>query len=137
MRPRPCRRGGEAGNLYVFINVREDAELARDGFNIRSTVEIPFTDAILGTTVQVRTVDGPVDLKIPSGTQPNTTLLMSKRGVPKMGQGGARGDHLVRVKVTIPQKLSGEQRALVEQLAALQTKEERPKAGGWFGRRKE
>lgn len=60
-------------------------------------------DAILGTTVKVTTLGGDglgeVDLKIPAGTQPGTTLVMSKRGVPKLGQSGARGDHLVHVKV--------------------------------------
>ena len=66
-------------------------------------VEISYVDAILGTTVKVTTLGsdglGEVDLKIPAGTQPGTTLVMSKRGVPKLGQSGARGDHLVHVKV--------------------------------------
>ena len=59
-------------------------------------------DAILGTTVKVTTVDGPVDLKIPAGTQPGTTLVMTKRGVPKLNNTNARGDHLVHVKVGWP-----------------------------------
>ena len=53
-------------------------------------------DAILGTQVKVTTVDGPVELKIPAGTQPGTTLLMAKRGVPRLGQAGIRGNHQVR-----------------------------------------
>lgn len=123
----------------MFISVKEDPELTRDGYNIRSTVEIPFTDAILGTVIKTNTVDGPVDLRIPAGTQPNTTLLMAKRGVPKMNQGGSRGDHLVRVKVTIPQKLSGEEKELVEALAETLSKSAAaPKSGGgWFGRKKD
>lgn len=110
------RKGGPAGDLFVFIQVREDPELVRDGQNIRSEVTIPYFDAILGTTVKVRTVDGPVDLKIPAGTQPGTTLLMSKRGVPKLYQLQQRGDHLVRVKVSIPQRLSPEERRMIEKL---------------------
>ena len=57
------RRGGPPGDLYVFINVKADAELQRDGININSSVSVPYTDAILGTTVQLATVDGPVELK--------------------------------------------------------------------------
>jgi molecular chaperone DnaJ len=68
----------------------------RDGVNINTKVSIPYTDAILGTTVKVNTVDGPVDLKVPAGVQPNTTLLMSKRGVPRLGNPSIRGDQLVR-----------------------------------------
>jgi len=130
------RRGGEPGNLYVFINVKSDPDLRRDGVDIRSQTEVPFTDAILGTTVKVRTVDGEVDLKIPAGTQPNTTLLMSKRGVPKMGgAAGARGDHLVRVRVLIPESVTDEEADLVRKLAELEQARE-PKAGGWFGKKK-
>lgn len=113
------RRGGPEGDLYVFISVRADPELVRDGVNINTTVAISFTDAILGTSVKVNTVDGPVDLKVPSGVQPNTTLLMSKRGVPRLGNPTVRGDQLVTVQVTIPQRLSKEERKLVEELAAL------------------
>jgi molecular chaperone DnaJ len=66
--------------------------------------------------VKVTTVDGPVELKIPAGTQPGTTLLMAKRGVPRLGQSGVRGNHQVHVRVTIPKQLSGEEKKLVEQL---------------------
>eukprot|EP00899_Mesostigma_viride_P014524 jgi/Mesvir1/23072/Mv16069-RA.2 len=61
------RRGGPPGDLFVFISVRSDPELRRDGVNILSTVTISYTEAILGTTVKVTTVDGDVDLKIPAG----------------------------------------------------------------------
>lgn len=113
------RRGGPAGDLFVFCNVKEDPDLQREGTNIRSEINVPFYDAILGTSVQIRTVDGMVDLKIPPGTQPNTVLLMSRRGVPKLSQPNQRGDHLVRVKVQIPQKLREEERKLVEKLREL------------------
>ena len=63
----------------MFIAVREDPDLKRfESINISSTVTIPYTKAILGTTVKVRTVDGTVDLKIPTGVQPGATLLMAK-----------------------------------------------------------
>jgi len=113
------RRGGPSGDLYVFILVRGDSELVRDGINIQSTVTVPYTDAILGTTVDVNTVDGEVELKIPAGVQPGATLLMKGRGVPKLSAPTQRGDHYVVVKVSIPQKLSKEERAKVEEIRAL------------------
>lgn len=132
------RRNGGPGDLYVFITVKSHPELRREGTTIHSDVEISYVDAILGTTVQVTTVDGPVDLKIPGGTQPGTTLVMSKRGVPKLGASAARGDHLVHVKVKIPKSVSGEEKKLVEQLRQTVEQSGSAKAGsgggkGWFG----
>uniref|UniRef100_A0A0C9RQ05 TSA: Wollemia nobilis Ref_Wollemi_Transcript_4190_2211 transcribed RNA sequence n=1 Tax=Wollemia nobilis TaxID=56998 RepID=A0A0C9RQ05_9CONI len=113
------RRGGPPGDLYVFIEVLSDPVLKRDGSNILITCKVPYTDAILGTTVKVPTVDGMVDLKIPSGTQPGTTLVMAKKGVPLLGKPNSRGDQLVRVQVEIPKRLSTEERKLIEELANL------------------
>ena len=72
--------------------------------------------------VKVTTVDGPVELKIPAGTQPGTTLLMAKRGVPRLGNVVQRGDHQVHVRVKIPKSLTNEERKLVEELRELQKK---------------
>ncbi|KAG0596715.1 hypothetical protein M758_UG279100 [Ceratodon purpureus] len=119
------RKGGPPGDLYVFINVKLDPELKRDGNNIYVSVKVSYVDAILGTTVKVPTVDGTVDLKIPAGTQPGTTLVMAKRGVPLLGKPNMRGDELVKIQVEIPKKLSPDERRLVEQLADMA----KPKAG--------
>lgn len=125
------RRGGPPGDLYVFVNVREDPDLRRDGTTIHSDVEVSYIDAILGTTQKIKTVDGLVDLKIPPGTQPGTTLLMRKRGVPRLGQpAGDRGDQRVHVRVAIPQKLSGEEKKLIENLRDLQ--KQGATKSGWF-----
>lgn len=113
------RRGGPPGDLYVFIEVLSDPVLKRDGNNILYTCKISYIDAILGTTISVPTVDGTVDLKIPSGTQPGTTLVMAKKGVPYLGKQGARGDELVRVQVEIPKRLSSDEKKLIEELASL------------------
>ncbi|KAL5230390.1 hypothetical protein ABZP36_029166 [Zizania latifolia] len=113
------QRRGPPGDLYVFIDVLSDPVLKRDGTNILCTCKVSYIDAILGTTVKVPTVDGMVDLKIPSGTQPGTTLVMSKKGVPLLGKSNARGDHLVRVQVEIPKRLSNDERKLIEELANL------------------
>jgi len=110
------RRGGGEGDLYVFITVREDPELKREGVDINSSVSVPYTEAILGTSVRVRTVDGEVDLKIPAGTQPGTTMVMAKKGVPQLGNPQVRGDHLVKVNVSIPKRLSKKEKELVSEL---------------------
>lgn len=106
-------KGGPSGSLYVNIKVRADPELMRDGENIKSTVRIPYYDAILGTSVKVNTVDGLVNLRIPNGTQPETVLLMAKKGVPRLGNDTQRGDHLVTVKVDIPSRLNKEETELI------------------------
>ena len=136
------RRGGGEGDLYVFITVREDPELKREGVDINSSVTVPYTEvgcsssrfilwlcvirfihlchglqAILGTSVRVRTVDGEVDLKIPAGTQPGTTMVMGKKGVPQLGNPSVRGDHLVKVNVSIPKRLSKKEKDLVTELS--------------------
>ncbi|GLC43752.1 hypothetical protein PLESTB_000904500 [Pleodorina starrii] len=116
------RRGGEPGDLYVNITIKDHPELRRDGMTIHSDVEISYVDAILGTQAKVATVDGPVELKIPAGTQPGTTLLMSRRGVPKLGAPSVRGDHMVHVRVRIPKTVTAEERKLVEELKELQSK---------------
>lgn len=116
------RRGGESGDMYVYINVKEHAEMKREGNNIHSDAEVSYIDAILGTQIKVTTVDGPVELKIPPGTQPGTTLLMAKRGAPRLGNSAMRGDHSVHVRVKIPKQLSQDEKKLVEELKELQTK---------------
>lgn len=113
-------RGGPAGDLYVFLNVKEVPNIQRDGMNLYSTISINFTDAILGAAMQVETVDGVTELQIPAGTQPGDVLVLSKRGVPKLNKPTVRGDHLFTIKVSIPTRLSEMERELVEDLANLQ-----------------
>lgn len=113
------RRGGPPGDLFVIIDVLQDSVLKRDDTNILYTCKISYFDAILGTTIKVPTVDGTVDLKIPAGTQPGTTLVMAKKGVPVLNKNNRRGDQLVRVQVDIPKRLSSEEKKLVEELSNL------------------
>ncbi|GFP89759.1 chaperone protein dnaj [Phtheirospermum japonicum] len=112
-------RGGPPGDLFVIIEVLSDPVLRRDDTNILYTCKVSYIDAILGTTMKVPTVDGMVDLKIPAGTQPGTTLVMSKKGVPLLNKKNMRGDQLVKVQVEIPKRLSGEEKKLIEELADL------------------
>lgn len=82
-----------------------------------SSLQASYVDAILGCSKKVTTIDGPVDLTIPAGTQPGTTLLIRGRGAPSCTEKNSdRGNQMVKVKVTIPKKISTEERKLVEQL---------------------
>ncbi len=111
------RGGGPKGDLYVQIRVRPDRRFVRSGHDIHSESKIPMADAALGTEIQVETVDGNVTLKIPAGSQSGKVLRLTGRGVPVLGR-NTRGDHLVKVSVDIPTKLSPKQRQLLEQFAA-------------------
>ncbi|KAI3982275.1 hypothetical protein MKX01_037808 [Papaver californicum] len=104
------RRGGAPGDLYVIIEVIPDPVLKREDTNILYNCKVSSLDTILGTTVKVPTVDGMVDLKVPAGTQPGTTLVVAKKGVPLLSKNNLRGDQLVCVQVEIPKKLSSEER---------------------------
>jgi molecular chaperone DnaJ len=113
----PGAHGGPAGDLFVDVHVAPDARFDRRGRHVTTTVKLPLTQAILGTVVEVPTLDEPVTLKIPAGTQPGTTMRVKGRGVPAGGKHAA-GDLLVTVSVSVPKKLSKQQRGLVEQLAS-------------------
>ncbi len=111
-------RGGPAGDLYIRIQVKNDSKLKRDGVTIYSEIAVSYLQAILGDTVEIFTVDGNVNLKIPSGTQPNTTLSLENKGVPRLGNPVARGNHEVLVKVKLPTRITDEERKLLESLAS-------------------
>jgi len=111
-------KGGPPGDLYVFIKVKNDSKLKRDGVTIYSEIDVSYLQAILGDTVEITTVDGNVNLKIPSGTQPNTTLSLEDKGVPRLGNPVARGNHEVLVKVKLPTRITDAERKLLEGLAS-------------------
>ena len=111
-------KGGPPGDLYVFIKVKNDSKLKRDGNTIFSEVSISYLQAILGDTIEIDTVDGKVNLKIPNGTQPNSKLSLENKGVPRLGNPVARGNHEVLVKVKLPTRTSEDERDLLEKLAS-------------------
>lgn len=119
-------QGGHRGDLYVHVRVRADKRFHREAQNIISDVSLPMVEAALGTEIPIETVDGNVKLKIPAGTQSGKVFKLSDRGVP-YPNGRGRGDHLVRVIVETPTKLTAQQRQLLEQFAA------KPKHRGLFG----
>ncbi|VAI08222.1 unnamed protein product [Triticum turgidum subsp. durum] len=113
------KQRGVSGDLYIFLRVEEKQGIHREGLNLCSDVTIDFTDAILGTTVKVETIEGLRDLYIPPGTQPGEKLKIAQLGAPDIKRPNHRGDHNFVIKVNIPKNISGQARSLVEDLAAL------------------
>jgi len=114
------------GDYDIVIEVEPDIRFQREGANIISEVEISFVKAALGGTVNIETIDGPVKLRIPSGTQPDTIIRLKNKGAPIL-QSSARGDHYVKIKVIIPKNLTGHQKDLLKQF-----EEEGKNKRGWF-----
>ncbi len=105
--------GGRAGDLYVLVRVRPDPRFVREGHDLVSQVDLTMTQAALGATVTVPTIDGDVELEFEPGTQPGGLRVLAGRGMPVL-QGRGRGDHRLLVNVAVPRRLTEEQRGLLE-----------------------
>lgn len=110
--------GGPPGDLYVFLSVRDHKYFKRDGADVYMEVTITVGQAILGTEIEVPTLDGKAMLKVPSGTQPGTLFRLKGKGVPKL-QSSGRGDQHVRVQVQIPTTLSSKEKKLIEEFSQM------------------
>jgi molecular chaperone DnaJ len=106
--------GGRAGDAYVRVHVRPDPRFVRDGNDIISTVELTMTQAALGATVTIPTLEGEHELAFKPGTQPGEIKVLSGEGMPVL-QGFGRGDHRVLVNVLMPHRLTDEQRRLLQE----------------------
>jgi molecular chaperone DnaJ len=106
--------GGRAGDLYVQVRIKPDPRFVREGNDIFSTVDLTMTQAALGATVEVPTLDGQVALAFEPGTQPGQIRVLRGRGMPVL-QGFGHGDHRVLVNVAIPRRLTDEQRRLLDE----------------------
>lgn len=106
-------QGGNSGDLYIKIHVIPHKSIVRDGDNLRTNLTIKLTDALLGATYAVETLDGPHDVHIPEGVKTGEILRIKGKGVKN---GSYRGDFLVRITIDIPHKLGRNARKLVEQL---------------------
>ena len=101
-------RGGAAGDLYVFLHVKEHDVFEREGNDLFCEVPMPFSTATLGGELEVPTLDGKASIKIPAGTQGGTLFRLRERGVPSLSS-HKKGDLHVRVQVEVPTKLNTEQ----------------------------
>ena len=119
---RTVRGGGEIepdskGDLHVTVHVQKHPLFERDGADVRLSLPVSVTMASLGATVDVPTLEGKVQMKLPPGTQSGKVFRLRGRGVPVFG-GAAKGDQLVTVHVEVPQSLGRKQRKLLEELEA-------------------
>ncbi|MEI6339654.1 MAG: DnaJ C-terminal domain-containing protein, partial [Verrucomicrobiota bacterium] len=118
-------RSGTPGDLYVVIHIKEHRVFQRDGTDLHCDMPIPFSIAALGGEVRVPTLTGAVSLKIPAGTQSDSTFRIRGQGLPVL-QGSSRGDILARVQVEVPTRLDAEQRKALEHFAQLCGEENTP-----------
>lgn len=113
--------GSRPGDLYVNVHVRPHKTLVRRGDDIVSQYAMSYTEATLGAKVSIETIEGEVIMKIPAGTQPGEVFRIKGKGVPHLQRYG-RGDHLVSVTLTVPKKLSSEEKRYIEALRDLERK---------------
>jgi len=112
-------RGGLSGDLYVVLNILAHDFFTREDADVICEVPLTFSQAALGTEIEVPTLEGKVKLKIPSGTQSHKILRLKNKGLARLGSYG-RGDQLVRVIVEIPTKLNSEQKELLKKLGEIE-----------------
>ncbi len=127
--------GGRAGDLYVEVRVADDPRFHREGDDLVAVVRVAATDAMLGTSIEVETLDGRRQVEVEAGTQPGTEAVLRGLGLPRLG-GGRRGDQRIILNVIVPGNLSEEQRQLAgrlgETLGPHNLAEDR--GGGFFSR---
>lgn len=100
----------------ILFEVTSDARFQREGDDIISEQQISFPEAALGTELSVETVKGLIKVKIPPGTQPGTLVRLAGQGMPRLRNTG-RGDHYLKIKVTVPKNLTGKQKELLKEFA--------------------
>ncbi len=126
-------RGGQAGDLYVFISVKNHKFFERKGDDIYCEIPIKMTTAALGGSVEIPTIDGTITrLVIPEGTQTNDQFRLKSKGMTIINSGGRRADMYVKIFVETPVKLNAEQKMLMEQLNKSIGNQSNPKSQGFF-----
>lgn len=130
------RSGGSKGDLYVVLSIRAHDFFERHGQDLYCVVPISFPQAALGAEIEIEGIDGPVNLKIPEGTQSGKELRIRGRGVPFLNEKG-HGDLVVKVLVQVPRKLSRAQREVVTKLAELMNVDNKPTSPGLLEKMKD
>lgn len=128
-------QGGPPGDLYVLVRVAEHERFLRDGDDLVTVVDVPAPLAALGTTLDVPTLDEPLPLDVPAGTQPHDTFTLRGKGMPAL-RGRRHGDLRVVVNVVVPRRLSHEQKELLERLAGTLTDDNLRSEHGVFSKLK-
>jgi len=127
----PGRKGGPKGDLYCYIRIKPHEFLQRDGNNIIAVVPISFTQATLGATIDVPSLNGTKGLKIPPGTQYGSVFRIRGQGLPDV-RTGRTGDELVQITIETPAKLNAEQQELLREFAKTENKRVSPRSKSFF-----
>ena len=122
--------GAPKGNLIVQVLVDNDEYFHRDGVDVHTECPISVTQAILGGTVDVRTLTGIVEMKIPKGTQVDAKLMLRGKGIPHLHSDGRKGNHIVHLQIEIPKQVSPRQEELLREF----DEEMKHSGGGIYGR---
>ena len=117
--------GGPPGDLYIVIRIEEHPVFRREGDDIHVAVPVSVTEASLGSKIEVPTIDGRAQLKIPPGTQSGQKLRMREKGVPSATKEGTRGDEIVEVRIAVPQLRDERSKELMRELAKLNPEDPR------------
>ena len=128
--------GGPAGDLLVTVGIRPHPVFSRDGSNVICEIPISFTQAALGDTLQVPTIDGRIEYKIPEGTQTATVFRMKGKGIQNLN-GRGRGDQYVRVNIEVPKNLSEKQKKLLREFEENTTDENQAQRKGFWDKVKD
>ena len=107
---------GEPGDLYVLVHVIPNELFMREGDDLIHVLIISYPQAALGGDISIPTLEGPTVLRIHPGTQPGETIRLRGKGMPHF-RGYGKGDLLIRIGISVPEKLTSQQRALLEQLS--------------------
>jgi molecular chaperone DnaJ len=124
-------RGGPAGDLYVMLHIKAHDMFQRDGDDLLCEVPVSFIQAALGAEIEVPTLEGRAVIKIPAGTQSHSTFRVKGRGVKNLQDRG-HGDLHVRVQVEVPTRLTAEQKAKLQEFAALCDEDVNPISKSFF-----
>jgi len=125
----PGSRGGPAGDLYLIVRIGEHPVFRREGDDIHITVPITVTEAALGAKIEVPTIAGRAQLKIPPGTQSGQKLRMREKGVPSVVKPGVIGDEIVEVRIVSPHVRDERSKEILRELAQLNPDD--PRADMW------
>jgi molecular chaperone DnaJ len=121
-------RGGQPGDLYVVLRVKPHPQLKRSENDVIFELPVNIVQAAVGDRIEVPTLEGPVEIDIPAGTQYNQSFRLAGRGMPDV-RGGRRGDQYVVVRVIVPKDLNADQRALLRKVGGLTGKPEKVTKG--------
>ena len=107
--------GGQSGDLFVMVHIKPSKIFHREGFDVYTDAEINFAQAVLGDHIEIETIEGPVKVVVPEGTESGQLIRLRHKGISHL-QSSNRGDHYVRVKIRVPKKLSKSSRKMLEEL---------------------